>query len=75
MDKITEFISKWGFVVILAVVAMVLLTTLGCCIYTAVKAPFVGVVGIVGAVLSLAVVAWLLFEEITEGRQWRTWQQ
>ena len=68
MKKIAEFFSKWGFVVILAVVAMVLLTSLGCCIYTAVKAPFVGVVGIVGALLSLAVVAGLLFQEITEGR-------
>ena len=68
MKKIADFFSKWGFVVILAVVAMVLLTTLGCCIYTAVKAPFVGIVGIVGALLSLAVVAGLLFEEITEGR-------
>ena len=67
MDKIANFFSKWGFVVILAVVAMVLLTTLGCCIYTAVKAPFVGVVGIVGALLSLTVVAGLLVQEITEG--------
>lgn len=68
MNKIANFFSKWGFVVIPAIVAMVLLTTLGCCIYTAVKAPFVGIVGIVGAVLSLAVVAGLLFQEITERR-------
>jgi hypothetical protein len=68
MKKIADFFSKWGFTVILVVVAMVLLTTLGCCIYTAVKAPFVGIIGIVGAVLSLAVVAGLLFQEITEGR-------
>jgi hypothetical protein len=66
MNKIAEFFSKWGFVVILAVVAMVLLTTLGCCIYTAVKAPFVGIVGIVGALLSLAVVAGLICIEIKQ---------
>lgn len=66
MKKIAEFFGKWGFMVILAVVAMVLLTTLGCCIYTAVKAPFVGVVGVVGALLSLAVVAGLICIEIKQ---------
>lgn len=65
MKKIAEFFSKWGFVIILALVAITLLFALGCCVYTAITNPFVGITGGVGVLLSLVVVAGLIYEEIT----------
>ena len=68
MNKVGDFFKKWGFVVILAIIAVTLLFSLGCCIYTAVINPFVGIVGIVGVVLTLVFIAGRICEEIKYGR-------
>ena len=63
MNKVGDFFKRWGFVVILAIIAVTLLFSLGCCIYTAVINPFVGIVGIVGCVAALLVaIGWICSE-------------
>lgn len=64
MNKIAEFISKWGFVIILGIVGIALLFALGCSIYTAITNPFVGIVGMVGTIMSLGGIAFWMYLEI-----------
>ena len=64
MGKISYFFKKWGFAISLIVVAVTLIFALISCIYTAVANPFVGIVGCVGAVLTIAVVVGWIFKEI-----------
>lgn len=64
MSEIFNFISKWGYVMFLSILILVGLFTLGCTIYTAVVNPFIGIVGLVGAISSLAVLAHTLCKEI-----------
>ena len=66
MDKIANFFSKWGFVVILYLIGVALLFALGCCIYTAIINPFVGGVGIVGVATAIAAVVALIWGEIED---------
>lgn len=67
MNKIADFLSKWAFAIFLAVVAVVLLFALACCVHTAVYNAVVGIAGCVGVVLALAVVIGWIFKEIKEG--------
>ena len=67
MNKVADFFKQWVFAIILGVLGITLLFTLGCCIYTSITNPFVGIVGIVGAVASLVVVAGLMTSEIKRG--------
>ena len=67
MKKIAEFLTKWAFAIFLAVVAVVLLLALACCVFTAITNAVVGIAGCVGVVLALAVVIGWLFKEIKEG--------
>ena len=48
----------------LSILILVGLFTLGCTIYTAVVNPFIGIVGLVGSISSLAVLAHTLCKEI-----------
>lgn len=64
MNKISSFISSWGYIIFLAILILVGLFTLGCTIYTATASPFVGIVGIVGAIAMLAVLAHIMCKEI-----------
>lgn len=66
MNKIAEFFSKWGFVIILNLVGIALLFALGCCIYTAIINPFVGGVGIVGVATVITAVVALIWGEIED---------
>ena len=45
MGTITAFLSKWAFAIVLCIVAVTLLFAVGCCVYTAITNPFVGIVG------------------------------
>lgn len=67
MKKIAEFFSKWAFAIMLCIAGVALLFALGCCIYTAITNPFVGIVGIVGVLLALVGVVGLVMREIKEG--------
>lgn len=63
MKKIVEFISKWGFVIILGIIGVALLFALGCSIYTSIVNLPVGLVGIIANTMCLAVVAgWIGIE-------------
>lgn len=64
MKKIAEFISKWGLTIFLGLVAIALLFTLGCTIYTSIINPFVGIVGMVGTIMSLGGIALWMYLEI-----------
>ena len=64
MNKIINFISTWAFTIILCIVALIVLFALGCSIYTAVTNPFVGIIGIIGNVASLAVFGWAIYKNI-----------
>lgn len=64
MNKISSFISSWGYIIFLAILILVGLFTLGCTIYTSTASPFVGVVGIVGAIAMLTVLAHNMCKEI-----------
>jgi hypothetical protein len=57
MGKISEFFDKWGFVAFLSIVGVGLLFALGCCIYTSIINPFVGIVGTLSVVLALGGIA------------------
>lgn len=53
MKSIVDFFNKWGYTVFLSIFAVLMLFALGCCIYTSIKNLFVGIVGIVGVLVSL----------------------
>ena len=67
MGKVWAFISKWAFAIVLCLVAVTLLFALGCCVYTAIVNPIVGIVGVIGAFLAVATVVGLIMQEIKEG--------
>ena len=67
MGKVAEFFSKWAFAMVLCLVAVALLFSLGCCVYTAITNPFVGSIGCVGALIALAVVAGWIVVEVKAG--------
>ena len=67
MGKIWDFINKWAFAGFLCLIGLALLFSLGCAIYTAVKNPTVGIVGIVGILPCLAWIIGWLFIEIKKG--------
>ena len=67
MKKIWDFISKWGVIIALGIVGVALLFALGCCIYTAIANPFVGIVGAIGITVVLGVIVYITWEEISDG--------
>lgn len=67
MGKIVEFFNKWAFAIVLCLVAVTLLFALGCCVYTAVVNPIVGIVGGIGVLVALAIAVGWLFVEIKKG--------
>ena len=67
MNKIAEFLSKWAFAIFLIILAVALLSALGCCIFVAKTAPFFGIVGSIGVTFALALVIGWLVIEIVEG--------
>lgn len=67
MNKIAEFFSKWAFAIVLCLVAVTLLFALGCCVYTAIVNPIVGIVGAIGAFIAVAAVVGLIMQEIKKG--------
>lgn len=66
MGKIKEWFSNWYGVITLCVVSLVLLFSLGCCIYTAIVNPFVGIVGLCGVVLAIAFCILMIWREIED---------
>lgn len=66
MEKIKEWINTWFGVVALSVVSVALLFALGCCIYTAIVNPIVGVVGSVGVALALAFCVFMIWCEVED---------
>lgn len=66
MGKIKEWFSNWYGVITLSVISIVLLFSLGCCIYTAIVNPVVGLTGLLGVVLALAFCVLMIWREIEE---------
>ena len=66
MGKISKWFGKWGFVLALMLIVTALLFALGCCIYTSIINPFVGIVGIVGTVVAIGFGIWVIYEEIND---------
>jgi uncharacterized Tic20 family protein len=66
MEKIKEWINTWLGVVVVGVVSVALLFALGCCIYTAIVNPIVGVVGVVGVALALAFCVFMIWREVED---------
>ena len=64
MKKIADFFSKWGFAMFLWMLGIGLLFSLGCCIYTSITNPFVGIVGVVADVIGIAIVGWFAYWDI-----------
>lgn len=69
MGKIKEWFSKWYGVIVSCVVAVTLLFALGSCIYTAIVNPFVGIVGLCGVVLAIAICGFIIWREIEENSE------
>ena len=67
MSKIAEFLSKWAFAIVLCLLAVTLLCGLGCCVYTAITNPLVGIIGGIGVAIALACVSGWIIIEIKEG--------
>lgn len=67
MNKIAEFFKKWGFVIILALVAIALFCAGVCTIYTAIERPLLGIIGTIGVSIALACVVGWIIVEIKEG--------
>lgn len=67
MGKIADFFSKWAFAIVLCLIAFALACACGCSMYVAVKLPFVGIVGAIGAVIALMCVGGWIVIEIKEG--------
>lgn len=66
MGKVVAFISKWGFVIALCLVATALLFALGSTIYIATKNAFVGIVGTIGVAIALTSVVGEIYSEIRD---------
>ena len=69
MGKISSFFSQWGFTIFLIFVELTMLFALGCSIYTTVINAFFGSIGIVGSIISIAIVGWDIYKEIKSHRQ------
>lgn len=67
MKKIAEFFSKWGFVIVLCIIAVALLCAGICTIHTAIERPLVGIAGTIGVAIALAYVVGWIIVEIKEG--------
>ena len=68
MKKIWDFVSKWAFAGFLSLIALTLLFSVACGIYTAVENPTVGIIGIIGTLPCFAVIIGWLCIEIKEGK-------
>lgn len=66
--KVVEFFGRWGFTIALCVVAVAVLFSLGCSVYTAIINAVVGIIGIVGSVASLGLFAWLIYKTIKNNK-------
>lgn len=66
MEKISKWFNKWGLVIALTVLGVMLLSALGACIYTAIINPFVGIVGCGGVIVALGVLVYLIWEEFDD---------
>lgn len=66
MGKIKEWINTWFGVIAVGVVAVALLFALGCCIYTAIVNPIVGLIGVVGVALALAFCVFMIWREVED---------
>lgn len=69
MSKILDFFKKWGFAIILGVLAVGALFALGCSVYTAIANLSVGLVGSGVNVFILAILIGWLCVEIKKGRE------
>ena len=67
MGKIWKWLDKWCLVIALGLVGVALLFALGSCIYTAISAPFVGIVGAIGITVVLGMIVYITWEEISDG--------
>ena len=66
MKKIADFFSKWAFALFLCVLCVIELFTLGCSIYTAVTNPFIGCIGVVGALCPIMLFGYWAYIEIRD---------
>lgn len=64
MNKLSEFLGKWGYTIFLCIFILTNLFTLGCTIYTSIVNPFVGITGLVGSIFSLGALSHILCKEI-----------
>lgn len=67
MGKVAEFLSKWAFAIVLCLLAATLICGFGCCIYTAITNPLVGIVGGFGVLIALGIVVYWIWSEIQVG--------
>ena len=68
MGKIGEFLAKWAFCIVLCLLAVTLLCGFGCCVYTAITNPLVGIIGGIGVFIALGIDASWIYIEIKEGK-------
>lgn len=64
MNKIAEFFNKWGFTMFISLVGIAVLFAIGCCIYTAVVNPFVGILGLLGSLAAFGIIAQMIYKEV-----------
>lgn len=65
-EKIKEWVNTWFGVVFLGAHSVALLFALGCCIYTAIVNTIVGLIGVVGVALALALCVLLIWREVED---------
>lgn len=68
MENIKAFIEKWGVTIALCGLGTLLVFALVSCIYTAVANPFVGIVGLLGAITALGIDAWAIYKNIKQNK-------
>lgn len=69
MKNITDFFSKWAFVIVLGIIGIALLFAIGCCAYTAITNPTVGIIGAGIDIIILAFVVGWMCVEIKGGKE------
>lgn len=66
MNKILNWLGKWGMALILGIICVALLVALGGCVYTAIINLFVGIVGIVGVGIAIVFDVWAICQEVQD---------
>ena len=64
MGKISDFFKKCGFTIALCFIAVGLLFSAACCVYTAIVNYVVGTIGILGTIVALGYVAYKIYKNI-----------